>query len=68
MEVDTWVGPSGKNGMRRDWLIRSRLTGRVFCRATRYARCPPLSVSVSISIGFSFIGLFDGSSPVVALG
>ncbi|KAF5180925.1 Palmitoyl-acyl carrier protein thioesterase protein [Thalictrum thalictroides] len=32
--VDTWVGASGKNGMRRDWLIRSHKTGHVFARAT----------------------------------
>jgi hypothetical protein len=36
MEVDTWVGASGKNGMRRDWLIRSDVTGEVLVRATRY--------------------------------
>ncbi|KAK1326812.1 hypothetical protein QJS10_CPA01g01396 [Acorus calamus] len=35
VEIDTWVGASGKNGMRRDWLIRSHLTGHVFARATR---------------------------------
>ncbi|RWR93921.1 palmitoyl-acyl carrier protein thioesterase, chloroplastic [Cinnamomum micranthum f. kanehirae] len=29
LEIDTWVGESGKNGMRRDWLIRSHLTGEV---------------------------------------
>ncbi|XP_073053921.1 palmitoyl-acyl carrier protein thioesterase, chloroplastic-like [Primulina eburnea] len=34
MEIDTWVGASGKNGMRRDWLIRSQATGMVFARAT----------------------------------
>ncbi|KAJ4838976.1 hypothetical protein Tsubulata_017380 [Turnera subulata] len=34
MEVDTWVGASGKNGMRRDWLIRSQATGEVLARAT----------------------------------
>ncbi|XWS50780.1 hypothetical protein CRYUN_Cryun12cG0117800 [Craigia yunnanensis] len=34
MDVDTWVGASGKNGMRRDWLIRSRVTGQVYARAT----------------------------------
>jgi fatty acyl-ACP thioesterase B len=34
LEIDTWVGASGKNGMRRDWLIRSKATGRVFARAT----------------------------------
>ncbi|KAK4842339.1 hypothetical protein QYF36_019822 [Acer negundo] len=26
VEIDTWVGASGKNGMRRDWLIRSQAT------------------------------------------
>ena len=36
MEIDTWVGASEKNGMRRDWLIRSQATGHVFARATRY--------------------------------
>ncbi|XP_017972486.1 PREDICTED: palmitoyl-acyl carrier protein thioesterase, chloroplastic [Theobroma cacao] len=34
VEVDTWVGASGKNGMRRDWLIRSHVTGLVYVRAT----------------------------------
>ncbi|XP_044490355.1 palmitoyl-acyl carrier protein thioesterase, chloroplastic-like [Mangifera indica] len=34
VEIDTWVGASGKNGMRRDWLIRSQATGHIFARAT----------------------------------
>ncbi|CAN1796400.1 Palmitoyl-acyl carrier protein thioesterase, chloroplastic [Linum perenne] len=34
VDIDTWVGASGKNGMRRDWLIRSQATGQVFARAT----------------------------------
>ncbi|KAH8496100.1 hypothetical protein H0E87_019039 [Populus deltoides] len=34
VEIETWVGASGKNGMRRDWLIRSQATGHVFARAT----------------------------------
>ncbi|KAL7240308.1 hypothetical protein ACSBR2_006044 [Camellia fascicularis] len=34
LEIDTWVGASGKNGMRRDWLIRSQASGVVFARAT----------------------------------
>ncbi|KAF9623471.1 hypothetical protein IFM89_003055 [Coptis chinensis] len=34
LEVDTWVGASGKNGMRRDWVIRSHETGHVFARGT----------------------------------
>ncbi|KAL9364636.1 hypothetical protein Peur_042509 [Populus x canadensis] len=33
MEIGTWVGAPGKNGMRRDWLIRSQATGHVFARA-----------------------------------
>ncbi|CAN0877042.1 Palmitoyl-acyl carrier protein thioesterase, chloroplastic [Linum grandiflorum] len=36
VDIDTWVGASGKNGMRRDWLIRSQSTGQVFARATRF--------------------------------
>ncbi|XP_015941721.2 palmitoyl-acyl carrier protein thioesterase, chloroplastic-like [Arachis duranensis] len=34
VEIDTWVGASGKNGMRRDWLIKSQATGHIFARAT----------------------------------
>ncbi|XP_076926910.1 palmitoyl-acyl carrier protein thioesterase, chloroplastic-like [Bidens hawaiensis] len=34
LEIDTWVGASGKNGMRRDWEIRSHTTGIGFARAT----------------------------------
>ncbi|XVF44247.1 hypothetical protein PTKIN_Ptkin02bG0105100 [Pterospermum kingtungense] len=34
VEIDTWVGASGKNGMRRDWLIRSQATGITYARAT----------------------------------
>ncbi|EYU40801.1 hypothetical protein MIMGU_mgv1a020934mg [Erythranthe guttata] len=34
IEIDTWVGASGKNGMRRDWQLRSQATGLVFARAT----------------------------------
>ncbi|TKY50914.1 Palmitoyl-acyl carrier protein thioesterase [Spatholobus suberectus] len=34
VEIDTWVGGSGKNGMQRDWLIRSQATGHIFARAT----------------------------------
>ncbi|KAJ8758527.1 hypothetical protein K2173_000248 [Erythroxylum novogranatense] len=34
VDIDTWVGASGKNGMRRDWLIRSQATGQVLARAT----------------------------------
>lgn len=34
VEIDTWVGASGKNGMRRDWLIRSQATSQVYARGT----------------------------------
>ncbi|KAE8668222.1 putative ATP-dependent RNA helicase DHX36-like [Hibiscus syriacus] len=34
LEFDTLVGASGKNGMRRDWLVRSQATGITYARAT----------------------------------
>ncbi|WOH07663.1 hypothetical protein DCAR_0727096 [Daucus carota subsp. sativus] len=34
LTLDTWVGASGKHGMRRDWELRSQATGVVFARAT----------------------------------
>lgn len=35
VQVDTWVAASGKNGMRRDWLVRDSQTGEILTRATR---------------------------------
>jgi fatty acyl-ACP thioesterase B len=35
VEIDTWVASSGKNGMRRDWIIRDRSTKNMIARATR---------------------------------
>ncbi|XP_075076176.1 palmitoyl-acyl carrier protein thioesterase, chloroplastic-like [Nicotiana tabacum] len=34
VQVDTWVAASGKNGMRRDWLVRDSSTGHVLMRAS----------------------------------
>ncbi|BBN02782.1 hypothetical protein MPTK1_2g18080 [Marchantia polymorpha subsp. ruderalis] len=34
VEIDSWVAKSGKNGMRRDWLLREYSTGHVIARAT----------------------------------
>ncbi|XP_047308819.1 palmitoyl-acyl carrier protein thioesterase, chloroplastic-like [Impatiens glandulifera] len=34
VEVDTWVAQCGKNGMRRDWLIRNFNTGEILTRAS----------------------------------
>ncbi|GAB2232501.1 hypothetical protein Drorol1_Dr00011538 [Drosera rotundifolia] len=34
VEVDTWVCQSGKNGMRRDWLVRDWNTGEILTRAS----------------------------------
>ncbi|TVT97621.1 hypothetical protein EJB05_29921 [Eragrostis curvula] len=34
VEIDTWVGSSGKNGMRRDWTIRDHNTKNMIARAT----------------------------------
>uniref|UniRef100_A0A453SAG5 Acyl-[acyl-carrier-protein] hydrolase n=2 Tax=Aegilops tauschii subsp. strangulata TaxID=200361 RepID=A0A453SAG5_AEGTS len=34
VEVNTWVGAHGKNGMRRDWHIRDSVTGHTVLKAT----------------------------------
>lgn len=34
VEVDTYVSASGKNGMRRDWLVRDFRTGEILTRAS----------------------------------
>ncbi|KAL4192226.1 hypothetical protein AMTRI_Chr06g192880 [Amborella trichopoda] len=34
VEIDTWVDASGKNGMRRDWIIRDYHTQQILTRAT----------------------------------
>ncbi|XP_010557578.1 PREDICTED: palmitoyl-acyl carrier protein thioesterase, chloroplastic-like [Tarenaya hassleriana] len=34
VQVDTWVSQSGKNGMRRDWVIRDCNTGETLTRAS----------------------------------
>ncbi|CAA6659970.1 unnamed protein product [Spirodela intermedia] len=34
VEIDTWVDAAGKNGMRRDWMIRDYATGEIIARAT----------------------------------
>ncbi|MFQ6651003.1 hypothetical protein Gotur_022743, partial [Gossypium turneri] len=34
VQVDTWVSASGKNCMRRDWLVRDSKTGEVLTRAS----------------------------------
>ncbi|CAL9168647.1 unnamed protein product [Musa hybrid cultivar] len=34
VEVDTWVGASGRNGMRRDWHVRDYRTGQTILRAS----------------------------------
>ncbi|KAM1185935.1 hypothetical protein ACFXTH_015145 [Malus domestica] len=34
VEIDTWVDAAGKNGMRRDWIIRDYQTQEIITRAT----------------------------------
>ncbi|XP_040985653.1 palmitoyl-acyl carrier protein thioesterase, chloroplastic-like [Juglans microcarpa x Juglans regia] len=34
VEIDTWVDATGKNGMRRDWIIRDYKTQEIITRAT----------------------------------
>ncbi|KAL2935558.1 Palmitoyl-acyl carrier protein thioesterase chloroplastic [Bienertia sinuspersici] len=38
VEIDTWVDAAGKNGMRRDWIIRDYSTQRIITKATRETR------------------------------
>ncbi|KAJ8492749.1 hypothetical protein OPV22_014470 [Ensete ventricosum] len=58
-EIDTGFTVSGKTGMRRDWLLRSRFLGQVFCRATIYEHKPrrlskmPEEVRDEISLWFT---------------
>jgi fatty acyl-ACP thioesterase B len=35
VEIDSWVAGSGKNGMRRDWLVRKCSSGEIVARSTR---------------------------------
>lgn len=34
VQVDTWVAAAGKNGMRRDWVLRDYKTGEILTRAS----------------------------------
>ncbi|XP_059306796.1 palmitoyl-acyl carrier protein thioesterase, chloroplastic-like [Lycium ferocissimum] len=34
VEIDTWVDAAGKNGMRRDWIIRDSTTKNIITKAT----------------------------------
>ncbi|KAM7280579.1 hypothetical protein ACFE04_007713 [Oxalis oulophora] len=34
LEVETWLRPSGKNGVQKDWTIKNLVTGQVLARAT----------------------------------
>lgn len=34
VEIDTWVAGSGKNSLRRDWLVRDYKTGYILAQAT----------------------------------
>ncbi|XP_059664056.1 palmitoyl-acyl carrier protein thioesterase, chloroplastic-like [Cornus florida] len=34
VEIDTWVDAAGKNGMRRDWIIRDTNTQKIITKAT----------------------------------
>jgi fatty acyl-ACP thioesterase B len=35
VEIDSWVAAEGKNGMRRDFIVRDYTSGEVIVRATR---------------------------------
>ncbi len=39
VEIESWVGAAGKNGMRRDWIVRDFNNRQVLARSTRYIYC-----------------------------
>ena len=43
IEVETWFDVAGKNGTRRDWIVRDHYTKEIIAKATR---CNDLSFSV----------------------
>lgn len=47
MEIDTWVAGSGKNSLRRDWIVRDYKTGYILAQATRYAWTIVIHESIS---------------------
>lgn len=65
VQVDTWIAASGKNGLRRDWLVRDWQTGDILTRASsvwvtmnketrRISKLPP---EVRGEIGSYFVDL-----------
>lgn len=53
IEVDTWVDAAGKNGMRRDWIIRDHHTKEIITRATRFLifyKCAVYSLHLGLYI------------------
>ncbi|KAL1828939.1 hypothetical protein ACET3Z_007351 [Daucus carota] len=63
LELDTWVGASGKNGMRRDWQLRSHNTGIVYARATRRLSKMPDEVRAEIGPWFIEKRAFEEDVP-----
>ncbi|KAF5945784.1 hypothetical protein HYC85_016012 [Camellia sinensis] len=41
VQVNSWVAASGKNGMRRDWIVHDCKTGDILTRASRSMSAPP---------------------------
>lgn len=56
VQVDTWVCASGKNGMRRDWLVRDCKTGETLTRASRYRFPLPASNPCFFSRSLNSLG------------
>ncbi|KAM0924402.1 hypothetical protein ACQ4PT_004900 [Festuca glaucescens] len=63
VEIDTWVASSGKNGMRRDWIIRDCRTKKMIARATnnwvmmnretrRLSKIPEESVPLNVLVEY----------------
>uniref|UniRef100_A0A1S3ZR00 Acyl-[acyl-carrier-protein] hydrolase n=1 Tax=Nicotiana tabacum TaxID=4097 RepID=A0A1S3ZR00_TOBAC len=73
VQIDTWVAASGKNGMRRDWLVCDSNTGDILMRAsslwvmmneeTRKLSKVPDQVKTEIKVNFADLPpVLDGDS------
>lgn len=59
VQVDTWVSASGRNGMRRDWLVYDCKTGDNLTRASRLVTSPHSDENVVSSFIMPVVNFFS---------
>ncbi|KAI9117492.1 hypothetical protein K1719_011658 [Acacia pycnantha] len=62
VQVHTWVSASGKNGMRRDWVVSDSGTGEILTRASRHLGGVTW-MSTSMLTNVKYIGWILESAP-----